>query len=295
MTLVAPVSSASGLASPDPAPDGILYVVGGRSITEADLGDFQLRYFPDQAREALGQLVDEALVEVEAARTGVEVGPETVRRRAAAYVDERRRQIRVQHGADAELETLLAERFGRSLAEFLTDAERLARISLLRDRLVRVDQLREERVEIRALTLSGDRAAADAVLAALRAGADPTLLAETNGLRPPAAPPPLSRGEFRSALLRDAVFAAAPGDVLGPFEVRTPDGEARLQIVKLVRRTAASDGAWFEIREEVERGIAEKPVGVDEYLQWRARVIARESVEVRRGARGLVPWLGVGD
>ncbi len=290
---MAPPSAAggSGLPAPERGADAVLYVVDGRGITNADLGDFILRYFPDRARDALGQLVDEALVTAEAGREGVDVAAGEVRARADAYIEERRRDVRIQYGPDAVLEQLLAERFGRDFESFRRDAERLARVALLRDRLVRLDQIREARVEVRALVFP-DRAAADAGLARLRDGADMTLLAERLGLRAPAAPAPLARSDVRPAERAEELFAAAPGDLLGPTPFEAPDGRTCWEVVKVVAAWPGDGAPWPELRERVEAELRRRAVGVPEYLAWRGRAIERAAVEVRRGGRGLVPWLG---
>ena len=142
------------LPGSDAAADEPLYRVGDRRITKSDLGDFVLRYFPEKAADALTQLVDEALVAAEAEREGIAVDDALVGERADAYLEERRREVRIQFGPDADLETILEKRLGRDLAGYRRDAERLARTGLLLDRLVRVAQLREDRVRIRVLAPS---------------------------------------------------------------------------------------------------------------------------------------------
>ncbi len=277
---------------PSPASrDATLYVIAGRPLTAADLGDFILRYFPDRAREPLGQLVDEVLVQHEAARENVTVDEPRVSERTAVYLEERRREVRVQYGEDATLEDLLARSFGRTLEEFGHDAERLARVGLLRDRLVRLEQRREERVEVRALTFE-DEEQARAAARNLREGADMTLLARRLGLRAPSAPPPLGRSDVQPAERAAEVFAAAPGTVLEPRAFTGRDGRVWWEVIKIVGAWPADDRPWRELAAVIEKGLAARPVGVPEYLAWRRRVVRRAGVDVQRDGRGLVPWLG---
>ncbi len=281
----------SGLAAPArDRGDGVLYTINGSPLTDGDLGDFILRYFPDRARDALGQLVDEAVVHAEAAREGVTVADDLVAERAAAYLDERRRQVRVEYGADATLEDLLESGFGRTFETFRADALRLARVAVLRDRLVRLDQLRADRVEVRAVVFP-DEAGALAATERLREGADLTLLARRLGLRAPSAPPPLAREDITPRERADEVFAAPPGTILPPRSFTAPDGRQWYEVVKVVGVTRARDATWDALREELEAAIARKPVGVEEYLAWRRRALVRARVEVRRAARGMVPWV----
>lgn len=284
---VAPVGS--GMPAPA-GRDATLYEIGGRALTSADLGDFLLRYFPDRAREPLGQLVDEALVEMEARREGMAADSAAVSARAAAYVEERRREVRVQYGPETTLEQLLERTFGRTLPEFAQDAERLARVALLRDLLVRLDQRREARVEVRALTFGDEQAARDAV-ERLRAGADLTLMARRLGIRAPAAPPPIGRDEIRPPERADEVFAAGRGVVLEPRAFRGPDGATYWEVVKVVDAWEADRRPWEQLRGAVEESVAQRPVGVPEYLAWRRRALRRARVDVHRDGRGLVPWI----
>jgi len=276
-----------------PSPSGLgatLYVIGDREISAAALGDFILRYFPDRVRDPLGQLVDEALVEIEVARQGVSIAPELVAERANAHIEARRKEVRVEYGADASLEDLLASSFGRSIEEFQQDAQRLARIALLRDRLVRLDQLRVDRVEVRALTFA-DQKAAESAATRLATGADMTLLARRLGLRPPVAPPPFARDEITPPERAEQVFAAQPGEVLEPRAFTGSDGRTWYEVIKVVAKTQARTEPWERLRDEIAADVVARPVGVPEYLAWRRRTIRRAGVEIRRAGRGLVQWL----
>ncbi len=289
VTAAAP-ARAGGLPSPGNGADDTLYVIGGRSIGESDLGRFMLRYFPDHAREALIQLVDVVLVEAEAARLGVTADERLVREKTSAYVEERARQTREQYGEDARLSDLLEEKYGRDLARFTRDAERLARVAVLRDVLVRYDQAATPRATLRVLVAPDEAAAAD-LADRLRRGADPVLLARSIGMEEPVSPPPLARDEIRPDTLGAAVFGASPGEVIGPFPFTAEDGTTWFQVVRVVARTDGSGAGYPTLAEAVGRDIASRPVGVDEYLAWRQRALARRSVEVRREAGRMVPWI----
>ena len=282
-------TAASGLPSPAGS-DATLYVIGERALTAADLGDFILRYFPDRAREPLGQLVDAALVDHEATREQVNVSDAQVRERAEVYIAERRREVRIQYGEETTLEQLLERSFGRTLDEFRRDAERLARVGLVRDRLVRLEQRRLDRVDVRALTFAEESEARNAV-DRLRAGADLTLLAQRLGMRPPSAPPPLGRDDIRPVERAEELFGKTAGEVLDARAFTAPDGSTWWEVVKVVEIWSGDDRPWAALRDAIETSIAVRAVGVPEYLAWRRRVLRRAGVEVRREGRGLVPWI----
>lgn len=286
----APVRVAAGPPE-EPAP---IVRVGQRTVTTADLGDHVLRYEPETALRALDALAEAALVEQEAVREGVTADPATVRAAVDRAVEERRRGVRLEYGAGAELEDVLRERHGRSLVEFRDDVALAERLRLLRDRLVRLSQMREDGVEIRVLVLPEAEVAAGSV-EQVRAGADLTLLARRHGVRPPSAPPPLRRTDVPDAAVREALFAAAPGDVLDPvaFDAEVPGrpGEVRRawQVFKVVGRWTADPAPWPAIAPRVEASLARAPVTEAEIRRWRAAAETRLSVSGASRASGAKP------
>ncbi len=281
--------AAEGTGDRHPSGDGVavsrsggdVYRVGDRTITTADVGDFVLRYFPDRAGDAVTQLIDEALIEQEARREGVRLTAGAVARRTDLYMAERTRDVRVQYGADADLETIIRKKHGRSLPAYRADAERLARLTLLRDRLVRLDQLREDGVEVRVLVLPQKADADDAVLR-MRAGADMTRIAERLRVRPPSAPAPFLREEIQPPDLAETLVTAPDGAVLAPMSFSGElEGEPHVwwQVFKVVRAWRGSDAPWGDLGEEIEDRLRSGgSVTVQEYTRWRARVSERLGV-----------------
>jgi hypothetical protein len=283
------LSAGAGFAVPlpAPAPDSVLWRVDGREVSTADLGDYVLRYLPDRAAEVLDQLLDEAVVEAEAARESVAVGDAEVARAADAYVEDRRRSARVQYGPATDFETLLRERWGRDLARFRADAVRLVRAALLRDRLVRLDQLREDGVEVRVLVLPSEEAAR-AAAASLRDGADMTRYADRAGVRRPSSPAPWARGEIPEKGLEARLFAASAGDVLDPVPFTAPDGGVLWQVFRVTRVWRGSPLPWESIGPVVEESLRAGAVTDAEYRRWRARAYARHRVVAADPAKGSV-------
>jgi hypothetical protein len=236
--------------------------VDGREVTTSELGDFVVRYMPERAAEALDQILDERVIAAEAAREGVTVAVDAVRARTDAYVEDRRREARVQFGADVDFEALLLERQGRDFASWRADAERLVRALCLRDRLVRLDQMREDGVLVRVLVLPTEEAAREAA-DRIRDGADMTLYAERAQVRRPAAPPPFARGEIPEKDLETWLFAAAGGDVLDPVPFDTAAGRF-WQVFKVARAWKGSTDAWSAVAAGIEASLADAPVDEEE-------------------------------
>ena len=265
----------------------MLFRVDGRELTTADLGDFVLRFLPDSAAAALGELRDEAVVLAEAARERVTVPDADVARGVDAYVEDKRRSARVQFGASADFETLLRERWGRDLGRFRADAARPVRTALLRERLVRLDQFREDGVEVRVLVVPSEEAAREAA-ARLREGADMTRYADAAGLRRPAAPAPSSRGEIPEKDLEARLFAASAGEVLDPVPFTAPDGTVAWQVFRVTRSWRGTAEPWESLAPRVLESLAADAVTEAELRRWRARAYARHAVAGAEPAKGSV-------
>jgi hypothetical protein len=280
------------LPVPDPAPAepgaaAPVWTVDGRALTTADLGDFVLRYSPDLAAEALDRLLDEAVVALEAAREEVTVPGAVVAARTDAWIADRKNEVRVQFGAATDFETHLRERWGRDLASYRADAERIVRAVCLRDRLVRLDQLRLDGVEVRVLVLATEEAAT-AAAGMLRGGADMTLYAERNGLRRPASPAPVARGDVPEKDAPERLFAASAGDVLDPVPFEAPGRGTHWQVYKVTRAWRGDAAPWTALAAKVEASIAASPVTGEEVVRWRRRAFARHRLVPEGATKG---WL----
>ena len=262
----------------DGAGDLVVARVGDAVIKRSDVGDFTIRYFRDQASEALTHLVDERIIEAEAGALGITVPDSEIRTEVEAEVRERENTVRVQYGADVSLERFLRDRYGVTLDGHRRDLSRLVRTRLLRDRVVRYAQLGQERVMVLdAVYATRDDAAAAARSA--RAGADFGTLAREQGVRDEVALPPVPRDELSPAELADAVFALSTGEVSDPIAVIEGD-QTLYHIFKLVRRLPARSGSFAKLKDEIESGLANRPLEPWEYLQWAGRMRSRYRVEV---------------
>ncbi len=262
----------------DGAGDLTVARVGDAEIRRSDLGDFAIRYFRDQASEALTHLVDERIIAAEAAANRITVPDGLIRSEVEAEVRERENTVRVQYGADVSLERFLRDRYGVTIEGHRRDLERLVRTRLLRDRVVRYHQFSQERVMVLDAVFESRELAASAAESA-RKGADFGTLAREQGVRDEVALPPVPRDELSPPELADAVFALSPGEVSGPIGVTEGD-RTLYHIFKLVRRLPARSGSWSDLKGEIETGLSGKPLEPWEYLQWAGRMRTRYRVEV---------------
>ena len=260
--------------------DPVVAEVDGRPIRAGEVARFLFRYDPGRALEALGQILDARILEADAGAAGVTLPAGEVEARAEEEFRRRETEVRVQFGPGLTLEEYLRERFGLTVASYRRDVADLVRLQALRDRLVRFEAMRDERLRLRVLVLRSEEEARDAA-GRLRAGADFASLARQVSLAGDEDLPPYSRAEIHPPALAEELFAMAAGEVSRPVRVAN-EGREVFQVFKVVERLPSRPGTWLEVADEVERGLAERPVVPAEYLQWARR--ARE----RHGARVLL-------
>jgi len=230
-------------------PDDVVARVGGGEIRLSDVGDFAIRYFRDQANEALTQLVDERILAAEASRLGVTVSSGLVERETEAELERREGRLRERLGPDVELEEFLSRRYGVTLERHRADVARLVRTRLLRDRVIRLHRMRMERVVAREAWFRS-REAAEGATEAARRGADLARYGLAAGERSRRLPPPIGRGDPDPAGVGEILFALEPGDVTDPVEIEGDDGP-RYHVFKVIRRIPARDLDWAAAPEDL--------------------------------------------
>jgi hypothetical protein len=252
--------------------------VDGAGVRASEVARFLFRYDPGRALECLNQILDARILEADAAERGITVSPEEVEARVEEEVRSREREIRVQFGPGVDMETWLRERFGFSLAAYRADLAVLMRLQGLKERVVRFEAAREDRIRFRVL-LVADEAAAREAARRLRDGADFTALAKQVSLFAVDDLPSYRREEIESAELAEELFAMGPGEISRPVRV-TKGGKEIFQVFKVVERSAARDLPWSALAAEIEKGLRERPVGLPEYVQWARRARERHGVKV---------------
>lgn len=254
--------------------------VGDAEIRRSDLGDFVMRYFRDEAGEALTHLTDERILLAEAAQHGIEIAPSLVSASVDRELRERESTIKLQFGTDTTLEGFLRDRYGVTLEQHREDLARLVKTGLIRDRVIRFDQMRSDRVEVRdAVFLS--EAEGRAAATAARNGADLAALARESGIRPGVELPPFPPSQLSPPELATKVSALAVGEVSDALAV-WEDGRTVYHVFKMVRKLPARTEPWAAVRGEIESTLEGRPVESWEYLEWARGARERYRVEVVR-------------
>jgi len=264
--------------------DPVVAEIDGSPVRAGEVARFLFRYDPARALDVLNQILDARILEADAASRAITLPPGEIEARTEEQVRRQEQEIRVQYGPATTLEDYLQDRFGFSVAAYRADLAVLVRLQALRDRLVRYEALREDRIRIRVLVLKDEASARDAARR-LREGADFTTLAKQVSLAPATDLPSYRRDEVEPPELAEELFSMQPGSVSRPVRVAR-EGRELFQVFKVVERNAPRDLPWAAVAEEVERDLKVRPVVPAEYLQWARRARERHGLKVHLEAPG---------
>jgi hypothetical protein len=81
----------------------------------------------------------------------------------------------------------------------------------------------------------------------------------------------VARGDRPVPAIEQALFAAAPGSLVGPLEVATPAG-TEVHLYKVIARDAAWTGDPASLSTRLEADLAAAPVTAAEVERWSVRV-----------------------
>ncbi|MFO0934068.1 MAG: peptidylprolyl isomerase [Planctomycetota bacterium] len=247
--------------------------------------------------DGLDELVDERIVGIEARALGVTVPPAVLVAAVDAEVDARRRQLVERFGPSADLDASVRAYYGLDVAGWRAQVlEPRLRTRLALARVVRLSARLRDQVVARVLVVK-DRATADAVRAKLDRGADFSLTALEVSVDPSRSLggviPPIARGDLARPELEAALFAAAPGSVLGPLEVAT-GAAVEWHLYKVVERVPAWGGAPSSLLPRLEDDLAKAPVTRAEFERWSSRTRARYGVRYFAPDGSVLPGGGGG-
>jgi hypothetical protein len=262
-------------------PDEILALFNGEPITWQTVAEKVLEL---NLRESVDQYVRWRIVEDRRKALGISHTPEELRRRAATYLDQIKRQVG-------------EERFRQQLArEGATEDSKRAQVEgsaflsqvLTLDKIVRFAAILEDQMEIDRVYFADEAEARrfkDAV--------------DAKGFDGAAKDLPAERTSARGRLGRELFPASAPpaDPMLDPWIVaelqKLPPGGvtgvemSRSNLYYVVRLRGTRKGrevVYSQVRDEVLEGILKDPPAQQEYLRWMEREVVRCRIEYSDGA-----------
>jgi len=282
-------------ADRDPWPGGappVAETVGWideRPVTYGDVARYFQTKDPAAFARGLEGLVIERITTGEAGPMGVTVPRALVLRetskRMVAWEQNVRAAALEQNGEEVDPALWLQRVAGVSVAELRSWIEHHTEVELIQDRLVRYEALTSARVEI-SLILVEDEARARDLVTRAKSGAFDVLAKESSvhataaeGGRIPGALVPMDIGD---AAVRDALFRAKKGEILGPFATRAGERTSH-EIYRIDATFPPRKGSYVELEKEIARDLETSPVAVAEYERWRTRVLVRHGFLVAEG------------
>jgi len=260
-----------------------------RPVTYGDVARYLRTKEPEAFARGLEGLVIERITLGESRPMGVTVPRALVDRETSKRMSDWERNVRAaaaeQTGEEVDPALWLQRVAGASLAELRSWVQHHTEVELIQDRLVRYEALTSARVEI-SLILVEDEARARELVAEARSG-EFGALAKKRSIHPTAAdggriPGALLPLDIANAEVRDALFRAKKGEVLGPFATRSGE-KAPFEIYRVDATLSPRKGSYAELAKEITRDLETSPVAVAEYERWRTRVLVRHGFLVAEG------------
>ncbi len=260
-----------------------------RAVTYGDVARYLRTKEPEAFARGLEGLVIERVTLSEAGPMGVTVPRALVDRETSKRMAAWEKNIRAagleQTGEEVDPSLWLQRVAGVSLAELRTWVQHHTEVELIQDRLVRYEALTSARIEVSLILLEDEGRARD-VLAEARGG-DFAALAKANSVHPTAAeggriPGALLPMDISDPAVRDALFRAKKGEILGPFSTRS-DAKTYSEIYRVDAVFPPRKGSYADLAKEIIRDLETRPVPVAEYERWRTRVLVRHGFLAAEG------------
>lgn len=250
-------------------------------VTYGDVARYLRTKEPEAFARGLEGLVIERITLAEAGPMGVTVPRVLVereaRKRLRAWEGNVKAASREQTGEEVDPALWLQRVAGASVADLRAWIEHHTEIELLQDRLARYELLASPHVQVSLILVEGEERAGK--LAGEAKAGDFAALAKANSVHPSAAEGGRLAGalvptDIGDAAVREALFKAKAGDVLGPFASRGAE-PGTFEIYRVDAAAPARKGSYADLSKEIAKELETRPLDVAEYERWRTRVLVR--------------------
>jgi len=290
----APADAATAAAASAPTPEGRVGVASLESLARhedapiARVGDVELRRSdafrildlatPARSAEVIRQMVLTTGAQLEAVREGIDVPDARLQADIESAIAAQKASFALEVDEHMPLEDYLRLRHGLSPEQYRAEVLRMVLASMLMERAVRLDQLRADHDVLEIIVVEDEVLARD-LATQLEGGASFAVLARKHSVHPSASaggelPPVPSKGEIP---LLDGRQDLKPGERLGPLSIEVK-GKSLWRLLRLVERVPATAASWDELRDQIERGLAQRPLTPDELALFEAHIVDRYGV-----------------
>lgn len=265
-------------AEPSGAAPSSVATVDGARIDAADALRLLLLSAPDEANNAVRQLVLDRVAAAEAAALGIGVPAAVVERELERLLAEQERRVAEASKGKRDLAAHAKATWGIERAAYVALARATLERSLLLERVVLHELALHPRVQLRLLRVK-ERSLAEEIARKLELGADFAALArqhsEDGSAREGGLYPPLP-SDVASPLF-ERTEGLAPGQCSPVHEVATPDGP-RYRIVQLLARLPADGGDLAARSAAIEQLLDARALSPTELEAWMRLMEGRHEI-----------------
>ena len=279
-------------AGPVEISDNAIATVDGAAIRAGDAFELLRLAVPDEAANAIRQLIVDRLCRTEAAQAGIAVPAELVEREFARMVAGQERKVKEASKGRQDLAAYAKQALGLDPAVYLARVRDSVERSLLLERVVLLELGQRERIQLRLIRVK-ERPLAEEIRRKLVQGADFAVLARTHSedaaAREGGLYPPLP-ADLPSPLFERAA-KLAPAALSEIEELSTSDGP-RYRIVQLLSRLPAEPGEWSTRAPAIEKLLDGRPLSPLELEAWLQIMEDRHAIRGLGRGQGATPGTG---
>lgn len=257
-----------------PVNDAVVARVGDEELRKSQVFDAMAQSQPDQVRATIAVLLGNRVLASECKKHGISVDSREIDSWFASHKNLMLQKAIVDYGKGTDFRTWVRLRFGQSLTEYERVSSDRERAKRLLGRLIRFHQLREDRVQMRIISIT-NRDQAIAVHKLAQEGADFATLAEQHSVHPSAEAgglmPPVWRASLNPAL-DQAAFELPVGVISDIVHAKDQSQRDRFQIVKVIRRFPGKAVSYRDVENEIIAGLTTSELSQDEWYMWQLKL-----------------------
>ncbi len=266
------------------ADDRVIARVGDEELHKSQVFDAMVETQPEQVRATIAVLLGNRVLAAQCENHNIRVDDREIAAWFAGHRNLMLQQAVVDFGKGTDFRTWVRLRFGQSLADYERIACNREKAKRLLGRLIRFFELREDRVQIRIISMT-NRNQAVAVQKRALEGADFATLAEQNSVHPSAESgglmPPIWRASLNPAL-DEIAFELPIGVISDIVQAEDQSHRQRYQIIKVIKRMPGDPQlSYASVEDKIIAGLANQPLTQDEWYMWQLKLekMAKMSVE----------------
>ncbi len=256
------------------ADDRVIAQVGDEKLRKSQVFDAMVQTHPEQVRATIAVLLGNRVLAAECEKHDIRIDSREIEAWFANHRNLMVQKAVADYGKGTTFQTWVRLRFGQSLTDYERIARNRERAKRLLGRLIRLHELREDRVQLRIISTT-DRNRALSVHKLATEGADFATLAQQYSVHPSAESgglmPPVWRASLNPALDKIA-FDLPIGVISDIVQAKDQTGRDRFQIIKVIRRMPGQETSYAQAEDKIVASLVDQPLSQDEWYMWQLKL-----------------------